>query len=255
MGRRPFIAGNWKMYKTATEAVALIQDLGPLIESAAGEVDVAVIPPFTALESVSAAIGRERAKLFLGAQDVHWESEGAFTGAVAPGMLEDLGVAYVIVGHSERREYFGDTDEVVNKKVHAVLGNGMGAIVCVGEPLGVYDEGGTEDFVRGQVRKALADLSIDDMSMITIAYEPIWAIGTGRTPTPESANNVARTIRATVGAMFCPPVAMELRIQYGGSVKPDNAALFMSEPDIDGALVGGAALDARSFADIVDAAR
>ena len=255
MARKPLIAGNWKMYKTAGEAVLLVQDLAPFVESAYGEVDVAVIPPFTALKSVSTVIELDKLDLLLGAQDVHWEEEGAFTGAVAPRMLKELLVDFVVVGHSERREFFGDTDEIVNRKVHAVVVAGMKPIVCVGESLAIHEEGGTEDFVRGQIREGLAGLSEEQAAALTIAYEPIWAIGTGHTPTPESANDVARSIRATIGAMFGPPTAKDTRILYGGSVKPENAVMFLMEPDIDGALVGGASLDARSFADIVHAAR
>lgn len=254
MGRRPFIAGNWKMYKTAGEAAILVQKIAPLVERHTADVDVAVAPPFTALKSVSTVIELDKLEVMLGAQDVHWEAEGAFTGAVSTRMLVDLRCDFVIVGHSERREYFGDTDETVNKKARAVIDAGMRPILCVGESLAVREEDGTEEFVRGQVRGALTGLSNEEGALVTVAYEPIWAIGTGRTPTPESANDVARSIRATMGAMFGPPVAMGLRVQYGGSVKPENAAMFLSEPDIDGALVGGAALDADSFAGIVEAA-
>lgn len=255
MARRPFIAGNWKMYKTSGEGAILVQDLVPLVDRSLGQVDVAVCPPFTGLKALSTLIELDRLEIQLGAQDVHWEAEGAFTGAIAPRMLKELRVDHVIVGHSERREFFGDTDEAVNRKVHAVISEGMNAIVCVGETLATREQEATDEFVRAQVRAALADLTVEQASSVTIAYEPIWAIGTGRTPTPEQANDVARCIRATVGAMFSPDVAMAMRIQYGGSVKPENAHMFLSEPDIDGALVGGAALDAHAFAEIVDAAR
>jgi triosephosphate isomerase len=249
------VAGNWKMYKTAGEGAILTQNIEPLVSGVWDDVEVVVCPPFTALKSVSTVIELDRLTMGLGAQDVHWEPEGAFTGAISPRMLVDLRCDYVIVGHSERREYFGETDETVNKKVHAVYASGMVPIVCVGETLAVREADETESFVRGQVRAALEGLSAEDAARLVIAYEPIWAIGTGRTPTPEGANDVARSIRATVGAIFGQPAAMSVRILYGGSVKPENAAMFFAEPDIDGALVGGAALEASSFAEIVEAAR
>jgi len=249
------VAGNWKMYKTAGEGAILTQNVEPLVSGVWDEVEVVVCPPFTALKSVSTVIELDRLTMGLGAQDVHWEAEGAFTGAISPRMLVDLRCDYVILGHSERREYFGETDETVNKKAHAVFAAGMVPIVCVGETLAVREAEETESFVRGQVRAALEGLSAEDAARLVIAYEPIWAIGTGRTPTPEGANDVARSIRATVGATFGQPAAMAVRILYGGSVKPENAAMFFAEPDIDGALVGGAALQAVSFAEIVEAAR
>jgi triosephosphate isomerase (TIM) len=255
MARRPMVAGNWKMYKTAGEGAILTQNIEPLVSGVWDEVEVVVCPPFTALKSVSTVIELDRLTMGLGAQDVHWEAEGAFTGAISPRMLVDLRCDYVIVGHSERREYFGETDETVNKKAHTVFAAGMVPIVCVGETLAVREAEETESFVRGQVRAAVEGLSAEDAVRLVIAYEPIWAIGTGRTPTPEGANDVARSIRATVGATFGQPAAMAVRILYGGSVKPENAAMFFAEPDIDGALVGGAALQADSFAEIVEAAR
>ena len=255
MARRPMVAGNWKMYKTAGEGAILTQNIEPLVSDVWDEVEVVVCPPFTALKSVSTVIELDRLKMGLGAQDVHWEAEGAFTGAISPRMLVDLRCDYVIVGHSERREYFGETDQTVNKKAHAIFSAGMVPIVCVGETLAVREAEETESFVRGQLRAAVEGLSAEDAARLVIAYEPIWAIGTGRTPTPEGANDVARSIRATVGATFGQPAAMAVRILYGGSVKPENAAMFFAEPDIDGALVGGAALQAVSFAEIVEAAR
>lgn len=252
--RRPLVAGNWKMYKTAGEGVVLVEDLARELYGFRGEVDVAVCPPFTALKSVSTAIEVDKLPFLLGAQDVFWEDEGAFTGAIAPRMLKDLGVDQVIVGHSERREYFGETDQTVNLKVRTVLRHGMQPIVCVGEPIGVREAGDTETYVRGQVRGGLDGLTAEEASGLVIAYEPIWAIGTGRTPVPEDANDVARSIRATIGAMFGPPAAMGTPVLYGGSVKPENARMFFAEPDIDGALVGGASLDAATFAEIVRAA-
>lgn len=255
MDRRPMIAGNWKMYKTAGEGAILLQNLEELVASAWSKIEVVVCPPFTALKSVSTVIELDRLEIGLAAQNVHWESEGAFTGEISPRMLKDLRCDYCLVGHSERRELFGETDETVNRKVHALLAAGIRPIVCVGETLAVRENGETEAWVRGQVRAAIDGIGSEDAARTIVAYEPIWAIGTGRTPTPEQANDVARSARATIGAMFGAPAAMTTRVLYGGSVKPENAGMFFCEPDIDGALVGGAALDAHSFADIVAAAR
>lgn len=254
MERKPLVAGNWKMYKTAGEAAILVQDMEERVRRLWDRVEVVVCPPFTALKSVSTVIELDRLELGLGAQDCHWEHEGAFTGAISTRMLAELRCDYVIVGHSERREYFGETDEWVNRKARAVFDAGMIPIVCVGETLALREAGETDTFVRGQVKAALDGLDVDLAARVVIAYEPIWAIGTGRTPTPEQANDVARAIRATVGALFGPPAATTVRVLYGGSVKPENAAMFFAEPDIDGALVGGAALDAGSFSDIALAA-
>ncbi len=251
MARTPMIAGNWKMHKTAGEAAILVQNLDERVEPYWSTVDIVVCPPFTALKSVSTVIELDRLEIKLAAQNVHWESEGAFTGEVSPRMLADLRCDFCIVGHSERREMFGETDETVNKKVHALLAAGITPIICVGESHETRDAGETERFVREQVRAALAGVDGDAAAGLVIAYEPIWAIGTGHTPTPEGANDVCRTIRATVGALFGQPAAMSVRILYGGSAKPENIGLFMPEPDIDGALVGGASLDAASFADMV----
>ena len=252
--RRPMIAGNWKMYKTAGEGVILVQNLEELVSSMWDRVEIVVCPPFTGLKPMATLIELDRLEIGLGAQNVHWETEGAFTGEISPRMLADLRCDYVIIGHSERREMFGETDETVNKKVKAVLAAGMTPILCVGETLATREAEETESYVREQVRAGLEGVSAEDVAKLVIAYEPIWAIGSGRTPTPEGANDVARSIRATVGALFGPPAALSCRILYGGSVKPENASMFMVEPDIDGALVGGAALDARGFADIVRAA-
>ncbi len=252
--RMPLVAGNWKMYKTSGEGALLVQALAPLVSDSLDRVEVAVCPPFTALKSVSTVIELDGLAIKLGSQDCYWEEEGAFTGAIAPRMLVELRCDYAIVGHSERREYFGDTDETVNKKVKAVFGAGITPIMCCGESLETYEAGGTEAYVRDQVRAGLDGIDADKAAHLVIAYEPIWAIGTGHTPTPEKANDVARNIRATVGAMFGPPAGKTCRILYGGSVKPENAYMFFAEPDIDGALVGGAALDADSFAGIARAA-
>lgn len=254
MDRRMMVAGNWKMHTTSGEGALLVQDIARELESVRGDVEVVVCPPFTGLKAVSTVIEYDRVPVALGAQDVFWEQEGAFTGEIAPRMLVDLGCSYVIVGHSERREHFGETDETVNRKVKAAFASGLIPIMCVGEPLSVRESGDTERFVRDQVLAGAAGLEKDEAARLVVAYEPIWAIGSGRTPTPESANDVARSIRATIGAMYGPPAAMQMRVLYGGSVKPENAAHFFHEPDVDGALVGGASLVADSFVDIVKAA-
>ncbi len=257
MGRKPMIAGNWKMYKTPGEAVALVQgidnllmDEGALLDS----VEAVVAPPAIDLKSVSTVLEFDKSGVTLSAQNVFWESEGAFTGEISPRMLADVACTYCIVGHSERREYFGETDETVNRKVKALLAAGITPIMCCGESLETRDAGETDNFVRSQVRLGLEGLTAEQAGEVVIAYEPIWAIGTGRTPTPESANDVCRSIRATLGALFGQPAAIRVRILYGGSAKPENIALFMPEPDIDGALVGGASLDAESFVSMVKTA-
>jgi len=254
MDRRMLVAGNWKMFTTSGEGAILLSGLADLVRDDWDEVEVAVCPPFTGLKAVSTAIEIDRLRIALGAQDVYWESEGAYTGAIAPRMLAELGCAYVIVGHSERREYFGETNETVNRKVKAVFAAGMVPIMCVGESLATREALETDSFVRTQVTEGASGLDTEDAARLVVAYEPIWAIGTGRTPTPEAANDVARSIRATIGAMYGPPAAMQVRVLYGGSVKAENASMFFSEPDIDGGLVGGASLDATSFAGIVKAA-
>jgi triosephosphate isomerase len=253
MDRIPFVAGNWKMYTNPRSGVVLVQALEDRIEDVEG-VQIAVAPPATGLYPVSIVIENDDTAIQLAAQDCFWENEGAFTGEISPTMLANMAVAWVILGHSERRQYFGETDESVNKKVHAVLAAGMKPIVCVGESLAQREAGETDDVVRAQVKAGCAGLTAEQAAELVVAYEPVWAIGTGRTPTPEEANDVARAIRATIGALYGPPAAMGMRVQYGGSVKPENARLFFSEPDIDGALVGGAALDADSFAAIIKAA-
>lgn len=250
MGRTPMMAGNWKMFKTPGEAVALVQAMDNMLLDDPGlgdRVEIVVCPPFVDLKPVATAIEFDNSAVKLSAQNVHWEPEGAYTGEISVRMLADIGCDYCVVGHSERREMFGETDETVNKKVHALLAGGITPIVCCGESLETRDAGDTERYVREQVRAGLAGVSAEDAARIVIAYEPIWAIGTGRTPTPEGANDVCRSIRATVGALFGQPAAMSVRILYGGSAKPENIALFMPEPDIDGALVGGASLEAGSF--------
>lgn len=258
MGRTPMIAGNWKMYKTPGEAVVLVQHINDLLADEPGildRVEAVVCPPFVDLKSVATVIEFDKATVKLAAQNVYWETEGAYTGEISPRMLADVGCDYCVVGHSERRELFGETDETVNRKVKALLAVGVTPIVCCGETLQTRDADNTDSFVRSQILGALEGLSADDAADIVIAYEPIWAIGTGRTPTPEGANDVARSIRATLGALFGQPVAMQTRILYGGSAKPENLMLFMPEPDIDGALVGGASLAAESFVSMLKTAK
>jgi len=246
--RRPFIAGNWKMHKTIDEAVALV---GGLKDALAGldNCDVAVCPPFPALAAIREALAGSN--IWLGAQNMYWEEQGAFTGEVSPLMLAGL-CSHVIIGHSERRGVFGETDEMVNKKLHAALAHGLLPIVCVGENLDQNQAGETQEFVGGQVRAAFAGITADQARTVTVAYEPIWAIGTGVAATAEGAEEtVGGTVRAALAELFGDEVAQEMRIQYGGSVKPANIAEFMAQPDIDGALVGGASLKAADFAAIV----
>jgi triosephosphate isomerase len=246
--RTPFIAGNWKMYKTIEEAVTLVRELCSALEGVDG-CDVAVCPPFPALAAVREALAGSA--IGLGAQNMHWEEQGAFTGAVSPLMLQGL-CDYVIIGHSERRNLFGETDEMVNKKLHAALAHGLKPILCVGENLQQNQAGETEPFVGGQVRAAFAGITAEQARVITVAYEPIWAIGTGVPATGEGANAiVGGAVRGTLAALYGDDLAGGLRIQYGGSVKPANIAEFMAQPEIDGALVGGASLRAADFAGIV----
>ncbi len=246
--RKPIIAGNWKMYKTIGEAVELVKALLVGLESGRDR-EVLVCPPFTALYAVRPLL--VGTAISLGAQDLHHEAQGAYTGAIAPGMLTDVGCSYVIIGHSERRQYFGETDASVNKKIGAALGVGLKPIVCVGEVKAERDAGQAEAVVGGQLAGGLAGLSPEQMLKLVIAYEPVWAIGTGDTATPADAQMMHAFIRSRLHAQFGAEVAEAVRIQYGGSVKPDNVDELMAQPDIDGALVGGAALKADSFLRIV----
>jgi triosephosphate isomerase len=249
--RKPIIAGNWKMYKTAAEAVALVKALKRGVDGVK-DVEIVVCPPFTALAAVSAVLREGNIKL--GAQNVHWEKEGAFTGEISAAMLKEHAVRYAVVGHSERRQFFGETDSGVNKRAKAALVYEIRPIVCVGETLAQREAKQTKKVVHQQVTGSLAGLSKDDMLEAVIAYEPVWAIGTGKNATPDQAQEVHAFIRELLATMFDPQVAAKVRIQYGGSVKPANAKELMAQPDIDGALVGGASLDARGFAEIVKAA-
>ncbi len=251
MARKKFVCGNWKMHRTAAEARVLVAELRGLAEGLAEKVDVAVAPPFTALAAAADALRGSR--IALAAQDVHWEAQGAFTGEVSAAMLREIGCAHVIVGHSERRQLFGETDEGVNRKARAVLGAGLAPIVCVGETLAEREAGRTLEVVSRQVRGGLAGLPADQVGRLTVAYEPVWAIGTGKTATTAQAQEVHAAIRALLREL-AGGVADQVRIQYGGSVKPDNAAELLAQPDVDGALVGGASLKAGDFSQILKGA-
>jgi triosephosphate isomerase len=249
MARIPLIAGNWKMHKTTAEARALIAALRAAALPDA--VDVAVCPPFTALTAAAAAVAGSAIRL--GAQDVFWEMQGAYTGEISPAMLVDLGCRYVIVGHSERRQFFGDTDETVSRKVHAGFAAGLVPIACVGERLEEREADKTSQVVTRQVTAAVAGLSADRVAALVVAYEPVWAIGTGRSAGGEDAAQVIGLIRSLLADRHG-SAAQQTRILYGGSVTPENIGQFMSRPDIDGALVGGASLDAAKFAGIIQGA-
>jgi triosephosphate isomerase len=250
--RKPIISGNWKMHHNHFEAIQTVQKLHYRLDSDDHDaVQVSVHPPFTDIRSIQTVIESDKMKILIGAQNCHWEDKGAFTGEVAPPMLAKLNVSHVIIGHSERREYFGETDEMVNKKAKAVLVQGMTPIVCCGETLEEREAGGAEAKVEGQIRAGLAGVTPEHVASLVIAYEPIWAIGTGRTATSDDAQAMCAQIRAVVRSEFGADAAAAVRIQYGGSVKPGNIADLMGQADIDGALVGGASLDADEFAAIV----
>jgi triosephosphate isomerase len=248
MDRTPLIAGNWKMYKTIKEAVELVEALLAGVGQPSDR-EVLVCPPFTALYPLSPLLADS--PIALGAQDVFYEAQGAYTGAISPLMLKDIGCSYVIVGHSERRQYFGDDDASVNRKLHAALSQGLRPIMCVGESKPQRDAGLATAIVTAQVRAGLADVTVEQMNAVVIAYEPIWAIGTGDTATPDDAQAMHAAIRQTLAELFDATTANGIRIQYGGSVKPDNVDELMAQPDIDGALVGGASLKADSFLRII----
>ena len=249
--RKDLIAGNWKMNATHLEAIQMVQKLSYRLDATDHDrVDVVVIPPFTALRSVQTVIEADHLAIKLGAQNCHYEESGAYTGEVSPPMLRKLSVSFVTVGHSERREIFGETDTDVNRKAKAVVANGMTPILCLGETEAEKDAGQTEEKVGSQVGLGLAGLSPDDVGSLVIAYEPIWAIGTGRTADPDEAAAVIGTIRATVGDTWG-DASEAVRILYGGSVNAGNIASFMAKRDIDGALVGGASLGPDAFASVV----
>ena len=250
--RTPLISGNWKMHHNHYEAIQSIQKLSYLVSKEDFEAcDVSIHPPFTDLRSLQTLIDADDLKFFLGAQHCHFEDTGAFTGEVSPLFLAKLNVKYVIVGHSERREIFGETDDMVYQKLVAVQKHGMTPIVCVGETLSERDSGATMTKVLRQLRSALSNRSVDQVKSMVIAYEPIWAIGTGRTATPGDAQAVIGAIRAEVAAITGRAAADDVRLQYGGSVKAANITEIMAQPDIDGVLVGGASLDPAEFARII----
>lgn len=248
MHRLPIIAGNWKMNKTVGEAVDFIRKFKGLI-SGVNDVEIVVAPPFTALF----AVGRELdgSSIKLSAQNLHWEDKGAFTGEISPLMLKELGCEYVIIGHSERRQYFGETDEIINRKIKGALKNGLKPIFCVGETLMEREKGETFNVIKRQMEFGLRDIKKEEIKKIIIAYEPVWAIGTGKTATPDQAEEAHRFIRERLEILFSREISEVVRIQYGGSVTPENIKGLMEKVNIDGALVGGASLLAESFSRIV----
>jgi triosephosphate isomerase len=244
------MAGNWKMYKTASETTAFFEQFRPLVESVSGR-DIVICPTYVNLPAAVAAT--EGSKIGVGAQNCFWQNkEGAYTGEITGLMIKAVGAQWVIIGHSERRQYFGETDETVMKRTVAALEAGLKPIVCVGERLEERESGKTNDVLKAQFDGGIAGLSAEQFAQIAIAYEPVWAIGTGKTATPEIAEDAHKAIRGFVEAKFGADAAAKARILYGGSVKPDNAAVLMGQPDIDGVLVGGASLEAKSFASIVN---
>ncbi len=246
--RKPIIVGNWKMNKTNTEAIAFVNEIEKVLHDAA---DFGVGVPFTALKDAQA----QSSKLIVASQNVHFEDNGAYTGEISAEMLKDINVAWAIVGHSERREMFNETDETVNKKIKQLTANGMNAIACCGETLEHFEAGKTEEVVRNQVSGMLEGLDAAVVANLVIAYEPIWAIGTGKSATMEIAQDTCAIVRDQVKVLYGQEVADKVRIQYGGSVKPDNIAAYMSQEDIDGALIGGASLQVESFTEIVNAVK
>jgi triosephosphate isomerase len=253
MSRTPMIAGNWKMNKTTAEATTLAQNISYCYQKDYSGVDIVLCPPFTDLRSVRVVLGFDESPIELGAQNVYWEKSGAYTGEISPEMLKELGCGYCIVGHSERRQLFQETDEQINLKVKALLAYGIAPIICCGETLEMREAGSTIKFVTSQVIAALDGVDPSLAKQVVIAYEPIWAIGTGLTATPDQAQEVSAAIRATICELYGNSLAAGTRILYGGSMKPANASLFAPMPDIDGGLIGGAALVAEEFNQLVKA--
>ncbi|MBI2351830.1 MAG: triose-phosphate isomerase [Deltaproteobacteria bacterium] len=245
--RTPVIAGNWKMFKTIPEAVSLVEKIKAELSRLEG-IEAVVCPPYTSLSEVRKILAGS--KIHLGAQDLHWEKEGAYTGEISAGMLKDAGCSYVIIGHSERRAYFGETDESVNKKIKSALSSGITPIVCVGETLDEREKGKAFEVIKRQIDNGLAGLTAGEAKKLVLAYEPVWAIGTGRTATPEQAQEVHAYIRSLLKT-FGADASETIRIQYGGSVRPENISMLISQPDIDGALVGGASLKPDTFVGII----
>jgi len=250
--RKPVIAGNWKLFKTGAEATELVKGLLPLV-SGAKDVEIVVAPVFTVLDRVNGVTAGSNIKL--SAQDCYWEAEGAFTGEVSPKMLLDAGCSHVIIGHSERRQYFGETDETVNRKIKAAIASGLVVLFCIGETLGERESGKTFDVLKRQITGGLAGIPESDLANVIVAYEPVWAIGTGKTASDDQAQEAHAFIRGEIRGLYGAAAAEKMRILYGGSVKPENIAGLISRPDIDGALVGGASLKADSFAALVNAAQ
>lgn len=250
--RKPVIAGNWKLFKTSAEAVELVNGLLPLV-SGASNVEIVVAPVFTVLERVSKVISGSGIRL--SAQDCYWEAEGAFTGEVSPKMLIDAGCSHVIIGHSERRQYFGETDDTVNRKIKAAIASGLTVLFCIGETLAEREGGNTFDVLKKQISGGLAAVPDSDLAKVIVAYEPVWAIGTGKTASDDQAQEAHAFIRAEIKGLYSASASDSMRILYGGSVKPENIKGLISRPDIDGALVGGASLKADSFAALVNAAQ
>lgn len=250
--RKKIIAANWKMNMTVAETVSYLENFRSHIEDVNG-VEIVIAPPFTAIPKLSELLGGSQ-KIRLGAQNMYHEMSGAFTGEISPAMLRELFVRYVILGHSERRQIFGETDVLINKKVATALNCGLRAIVCVGETLEERDGGREKDVLESQLRGSLAGVTAAQMNDVVVAYEPVWAIGTGRNATPEQAQDAHAHVRAVLAQLTDETTAQNVRIQYGGSVKPANAATLLGQPDIDGALVGGASLEALGFSEIVKAA-
>lgn len=249
--RRPFIAGNWKMNMTHLQAANFMQDLGDKYNNK-NNCEVAVCPPATALKSVKTIIDSDNIDIRIGAQNMYYEESGAFTGEISPVMLKALGVEYVIIGHSERRQYFKETNSDINKKAKAAFNSGLKPIMCVGESLEIRESGKAEQFVLNQIEECLDGIDEESMVDLTIAYEPIWAIGTGKTATSRDANDMCITIRKKIGELYGKKISEATIIQYGGSVKPSNISELMKMPDIDGALVGGASLEVDDFMDIIN---
>lgn len=247
--RKPLIAGNWKMHKPLSEAVGTARALVECLKGRAPSVDIMIAPPFTALAAVNEVLSGS--SVALGAQHVFWEPKGAFTGEVSVDMLVSVGCRYVIIGHSERRQFFGETDDTVNRRLRAAFSAGLIPVVCVGETEAERDTGKMFEVLDKQIRNGLKGLASDDLGRLVVAYEPVWAIGTGRTATSAQAQEVHAVIRSNLAELFDPSLANETRILYGGSVKPDNIAELMRMPDVDGALVGGASLEAETFAAII----
>ncbi len=251
--RKPFVAGNWKMNTDSQSGVELAEGIASgSLEIAGKSVTVAVCPPFVYLQAVAQAVGKS--DVAVGAQDIYFEPNGAFTGEISAPMLKDIGCVYALCGHSERRHVIGETDELINKKVAAAIAGGLLPILCVGELLSEREASQTDAVVTRQLKEGLAGLSAEKVSAVTVAYEPVWAIGTGLTATPQQAQDVHELIRRLLSEMYDDKLAQEIRIQYGGSAKPSNAAELMSQPDIDGLLVGGASLKTEDFLAIITAA-